>query len=154
MCFGKCSSRLRPHDAAYSSRAPSVAREQPGPCRPLQPRSEDRAQVAQANHDGRRAVGQKAPKSTVLTPAEEAIVVAFRQKTLLPLDDVLGCLRDTIPNSAAAPCIAVSNVMASPDCRSKRPRSSASGSRPTRSATSTSTAASSATRRVGHVPGH
>jgi hypothetical protein len=34
----------------------------------------------------------------VLTPAEEAIVVAFRQKTLLPPDDVLGCLRDTIPN--------------------------------------------------------
>lgn len=33
-----------------------------------------------------------------MTPAEEAIVVAFRQKTLLPLDDVLGCLRDTIPN--------------------------------------------------------
>ena len=28
----------------------------------------------------------------MLTPAEEAIVVAFRQKTLLPLDDVLGCL--------------------------------------------------------------
>src|SRR5208282_4976945 len=26
------------------------------------------------------------------------IVVAFRQKTLLPLDDVLGCLKDTIPN--------------------------------------------------------
>jgi IS30 family transposase len=43
-------------------------------------------------------MGPKAPKSTVLTPAEEAIVVAFRQKTLLPLDDVLGCLRDTIPN--------------------------------------------------------
>lgn len=43
-------------------------------------------------------MGPKAPKSTVLMPAEEAIVVAFRQKTLLPLDDVLGCLRDTIPN--------------------------------------------------------
>src|ERR1700674_3554045 len=43
-------------------------------------------------------MGPKAPRSTVLTPAEEAIVVAFRQKTLLPLDDVLGCLRDTIPN--------------------------------------------------------
>ena len=43
-------------------------------------------------------MGPKAPKSTVLTPAEEAIVVAFRQKTLLPLDDVLGSLRDTIPN--------------------------------------------------------
>ena len=44
------------------------------------------------------AMGPKVPKSTVLTPAEEAMVVAFRQKTLLPLDDVLGCLKDTIPN--------------------------------------------------------
>ena len=43
-------------------------------------------------------MGPKAVKSSVLTPAEEAVVVAFRQKTLLPLDDVLGCLRDTIPN--------------------------------------------------------
>ena len=43
------------------------------------------------------AMGPKAPKSTVLTPAEEAVVVAFRHKTLLPLDDVLGCLKDTIP---------------------------------------------------------
>src|SRR6202167_2478926 len=43
-------------------------------------------------------MGPKTPKSTVLTPAEKAVVVAFRQKTLLPLDDVLGCLKDTIPN--------------------------------------------------------
>ena len=41
-------------------------------------------------------MGPKKPKSTVLTPAEEAIVVEFRRRTLLPLDDVLGCLRDTI----------------------------------------------------------
>ena len=38
------------------------------------------------------------PKSTVLTPAEEAVIVEFRRRTLLPLDDVLGCLRNTIPN--------------------------------------------------------
>ncbi len=38
------------------------------------------------------------PKSTVLTPAEEAIIVEFRRRTLLPLDDVLGCLKDSIPN--------------------------------------------------------
>jgi hypothetical protein len=38
------------------------------------------------------------PKSTVLTPAEEAIIVEFRRRTLLALDDVLGCLKDTIPN--------------------------------------------------------
>ncbi len=43
------------------------------------------------------AMGPKA-RSTVLTEAEEAIVVEFRRHTLLPLDDVLGCLRDTIPN--------------------------------------------------------
>ena len=43
-------------------------------------------------------MGPKAPRSTILTPAEEAIVVEFRRRTLLPLDDVLGCLRDTIPN--------------------------------------------------------
>ena len=43
-------------------------------------------------------MGPKTPESAVLTPAEEAVVVAFRQKTLLPLDDVFGCLKDAIPN--------------------------------------------------------
>jgi transposase InsO family protein len=33
----------------------------------------------------------------VLTEAEEAIVVEFRRRTLLPLDDVLGCLREASP---------------------------------------------------------
>ena len=47
---------------------------------------------------GDALMGPKKPKSPVLTPAEEAIVVAFRHKTLLPLDDVLGCLRDAIPH--------------------------------------------------------
>ena len=43
-------------------------------------------------------MGPKQPRSTVLTPAEEAIIVEFRRRTLLPLDDVMGCLKDTIPN--------------------------------------------------------
>ena len=42
-------------------------------------------------------MGPAQPRSTVLTEAEEAIVVEFRRRTLLPLDDVLGCLRETIP---------------------------------------------------------
>jgi transposase InsO family protein len=42
-------------------------------------------------------MGPARPRSTVLTEAEEAIVVEFRRRTLLPLDDVLGCLRETIP---------------------------------------------------------
>src|ERR687890_1996892 len=44
-----------------------------------------------------RPMGPSRPRSSVLTEAEEAIVVEFRRRTLLPLDDVLGCLRETIP---------------------------------------------------------
>ncbi len=42
-------------------------------------------------------MGPRRARSTVLTEAEEAIVVEFRRPTLLPLDDVLGCLRESIP---------------------------------------------------------
>src|SRR5208282_92847 len=41
--------------------------------------------------------GPKAPKSTVLTVEEEAIVVAFRRPPLLPLDVSLFPLQATIP---------------------------------------------------------
>ena len=44
------------------------------------------------------AMGPKEPRSTVLTPEEEAIVVAFRRHTLLPLDDCLYGLQPTIPH--------------------------------------------------------
>ena len=40
--------------------------------------------------------GPKEPTSTVLSAEEEAIVVAFRRHTLLPLDDCLYALRPTI----------------------------------------------------------
>src|SRR5580693_1130295 len=42
--------------------------------------------------------GPKNPKSTVLSVEEEAIVIAFRRHTLLPLDDCLYALQPTIPN--------------------------------------------------------
>src|ERR687886_628487 len=42
--------------------------------------------------------GPKHPRSTVLSPDEEAIVVAFRRHTLLPLDDCLYALQATIPH--------------------------------------------------------
>ena len=38
-----------------------------------------------------------APKSTVLSLQQEAVVVAFRRHTLLPLDDCLYALQATIP---------------------------------------------------------
>ena len=42
--------------------------------------------------------GPKQPRSTVLSVEEEAIVVAFRRHTLLPLDDCLYALQATIPH--------------------------------------------------------
>ena len=43
-------------------------------------------------------MGPKAPRSTVLSAGEEAIIVALRKHTLLPLDDCLYALQATIPH--------------------------------------------------------
>ena len=43
-------------------------------------------------------MGPKVPRSTVLSAEEEALAVAFRKHTLLPLDDCLYALQATIPN--------------------------------------------------------
>src|ERR1044072_9512691 len=51
--------------------------------------------------------GPKEPRSTVLSSEEEAIIVAFRRHTLLPLDDCLYALPATIPPltpSSLPPC--------------------------------------------------
>lgn len=42
--------------------------------------------------------GPKEPRSTVLSEEEEAMVVAFRRLTLLPLDDCLYALQPSIPH--------------------------------------------------------
>jgi hypothetical protein len=42
--------------------------------------------------------GPKVPRSTILSTDQEAIVVAFRRHTLLPLDDCLYALQPTIPH--------------------------------------------------------
>src|SRR3954462_11035214 len=42
--------------------------------------------------------GPNQPRSTVLSLEEEAIVVAFRRHTLLPLDDCLYALQATLPH--------------------------------------------------------
>ena len=51
----------------------------------------------------RSTIAQRSPGGSTgeagarLTEAEEAIIVEFRRRILLPLDDVLGCLKDQIP---------------------------------------------------------
>ena len=73
-------------------------------------------------------MGPRDPKSTVLTPVEEAMIVEFRRRTLLPLDDVLGCLKDSIPEltrSSLHRCVVrhdISRLPASGEKASKRGR--------------------------------
>src|SRR4051812_9946010 len=73
-------------------------------------------------------MGPSRPRSTVLTEAEEAIVVEFRRRTLLPLDDVLGCLREsisTLSRSALHRCLVrhgISRLPQDPESASKRKR--------------------------------
>lgn len=43
-------------------------------------------------------MGPKHARSTVLTLEEEAVIVAFRKHTLLPLDDCLYALQTSIPH--------------------------------------------------------
>ena len=52
-------------------------------------------------------MGPHEPHSTVLTNEQEAMIVAFRRQTLLPLDDCLYALQPSIPNLTAHRCIAV-----------------------------------------------
>ena len=47
-------------------------------------------------------MGPKKVRSTVLTPEEEAAVVAFRKYTLLPLDDCLYALQPSFPHLTRA----------------------------------------------------
>ncbi len=73
-------------------------------------------------------MGPRKPRSSVLTEAEEAMVVEFRRRTLLPLDDVLGCLREAVPalsRSALHRCLArhgISRLPRDEEKASKRQR--------------------------------
>lgn len=43
-------------------------------------------------------MGSALPRSAKLTPAEEALVVEFHRRTMLPLDDGLGHLMSVFPS--------------------------------------------------------
>jgi hypothetical protein len=59
-------------------------------------------------------MGPKTLRSTVLSSEDEAIIVAFRKHTLLPLDDCLYALQATIPHltrSSLHRCLSQSSLM-------------------------------------------
>jgi len=65
----------------------------------------------------------KEPRSTVLTEADEAMIVAFRWHTLLPLDDCLYALQPSIPHlmqSALHRCLQRHGISRLPDVEGNR----------------------------------
>jgi transposase InsO family protein len=68
--------------------------------------------------------GPREPRSTELTLAEEAIIVAFRRHTLLPLDDCLYALQATIPTltrSALHRCLQRHGISRLPETEGDKP---------------------------------
>jgi transposase InsO family protein len=71
--------------------------------------------------------GPSNPRSTVLTIQEEAIIVAFRRHTLLPLDDCLYALQPTIPHltrSSLHRCLQRHGISRLPDTDGEKPHRS------------------------------
>jgi transposase InsO family protein len=68
--------------------------------------------------------GPKNPRSTVLSAGEEAVIVAFRRHTLLPLDDCLYALQPTIPRltrSSLHRCLQRHGIGRLPDVEGDKP---------------------------------
>ena len=96
-----------------------------------------------------RPMGLSKPRSSVLTPEQEAFVVAFRKHTLLPLDDCLYALQATIPaltRSALHRCLQRHGISRLPTSLQRR-----RSSRSIRSAISISTSPRYAQKRVSCV---
>jgi len=72
-----------------------------------------------------RKTGPKEPRSTVLSEADEAMIVAFRRHTLLPLDDCLYALQPSIPHltrSALHRCLQRHGISRLPDVDGDKPK--------------------------------
>ncbi len=72
-----------------------------------------------------RRTGPREPRSTVLSEEDEAVIVAFRRHTLLPLDDCLYALQPTIPHltrSSLHRCLQRHGISRLPDIDGDKPR--------------------------------
>ena len=72
-----------------------------------------------------RKTGPTEPSSTVLSKNEEAMVVAFRRHTLLPLDDCLYALQPSIPHltrSALHCCLQRHGISRLPEMEGDKPK--------------------------------
>jgi hypothetical protein len=84
---------LTPSERQYSDRKLRSSTE-----RALRHQPENSRQVADTHESGGPTDGTEVPRSTVLSTAEETLIVTIRRHTLLPLDDCLYALQATIPH--------------------------------------------------------
>ena len=98
MRYGPSSTWERHDDCGGPSSDTAWSREPEGAGQALRDQPEDRRQVAEARLGFRSPNRTEGARSTVLSVEEEAVVVAFRRHTLLPLDDCLYALQPTIPH--------------------------------------------------------
>jgi len=74
-------------------------------------------------------MGPKEPRSSVLSLADEAVIVAFRRHTLLPLDDCLYALQPSLPHltrSSLHRCLRRHGISRLPDIDGDKPKRSCS----------------------------
>ncbi len=69
-------------------------------------------------------MGSKEPRSSVLSLEDEAVIVAFRRHTLLPLDDCLYVLQPSLPHltrSSLHRCLQRHGISRLPDVDGDKP---------------------------------
>ena len=99
-----------------------------------------------------RKTGPTEPSSTVLSSSEEAMIVAFRRHTLLPLDDCLYALQPSIPHltrSSLHRCLQRHGISRLPDMEGDKPKDRSSKDIP--SAISISTLPNCAQMKVSSI---
>jgi len=123
--YGTGTSWLRHDHARHQSSNTAIASFERGTEPGARHQSEDGREVAKA------AVGRgsedrpREPASTVLSEEDEAVIVAFRRHTLLPLDDCLYALQPTIPHltrSSLHRCLQRHGISRLPDMDGDKPR--------------------------------
>src|SRR3954451_22599504 len=89
----------------------------------ISPTTVQKWRARQTSTDAR--MGPKEPRSTVLTREEEALIVAFRRHTLLPLDDCLYALQPTTPHltrSSLHRCLERHGISRLPEMEGDKPK--------------------------------
>ncbi len=122
--YGTTITWQRPHDSGSpsSDTASSSALKCTG-CAVRHP-SENRGHVEKRSFVHDAPMGPKQPRSTVLSPDQEAACVAFRTHTLLSLDDCLYALQATIPGltrSSLHRCFQRHGISRLPDVSGDKP---------------------------------